>query len=337
MADDEAPGDVGTTPMPVLGADGWPVYPSVVERYFTTYTTSNHQALHIHSNGLCLLSLAPSHPLLAAGGPRITSVCFRDHDTKNLMANEVRGKKKAGAVFMGPRDMVATVHSEDGADPVTLYACVRANVIEVNKELVRSPELLRASGTRGWLAVLMPKMGEKQGIGAALLEYDRAQPLLQQSTSLKRRLDDDLPAHPDKKHRKAARTAAKTCWEFSDRGRCKFGARCRFSHGSAGADGEGVEQAPGGEGFQPASGGEAVEQVLGRGGVDLAPGKGDAEPAPGGEGDEPAPGDSSAAREMPPEDGGGAGEVGEAVVSPAPGGSGLSAAGSGDSSARVVA
>ena len=93
---EEAPGDVGTTRLPDLSPDGWPIYPSVTERYFTTYVTSNHQALHVHSNGICLLGLAPSHPLLAPGAARITGVAFRDHDAKNLLANEVRGKRKSG-------------------------------------------------------------------------------------------------------------------------------------------------------------------------------------------------------------------------------------------------
>jgi hypothetical protein len=340
--DDEAPGDVGTTTMPVLSAEGWAVYPSVMERYFTTYTTSNHQALHVHSNGLCLLSLAPSHPLLVGGGPRITSVCFRDHDTKDLMSNEVRGKKKAGAIFMGPRDMVATVHTEDGAEPVTLYACVRANVIEVNKELVKSPELLRATGSRGWLAVLMPKMGEKQGIGAALLELERAQAMQQQSGSLKRPLDDNQPAAPEKKKRKAG----KVCWDFTERGRCKFGVKCRFSHGEPAASGEGGESAVGGESAAPAvSGegdtsavvGESAEPAVGGNGAETAVGGGSNEPAVGGESGEsaregmdaelsagrqsaePTRGEhSSASGEVHPEDSGEVGVAGVAVVSPAP-------------------
>jgi len=173
--EEEAPGDVGTTTLPTLSAAGWPVYPSVVDRYFTTYTTSNHQAIHIHSNGICLLDLAPTHPLLAPGAPPLTSIAFREHDAKNLMTNEVRGKKKAGAVFMLPRDLVATITTADGAEPVPLYACVRASVLEINKALIATPELLRAPGHRGWLAVLMPKLSERGSVGAMLLEYDQDQ------------------------------------------------------------------------------------------------------------------------------------------------------------------
>ena len=40
----------GASALPQL-VNGWPKFPTVVERYFTTHTTSNHQALHVHSNG----------------------------------------------------------------------------------------------------------------------------------------------------------------------------------------------------------------------------------------------------------------------------------------------
>jgi hypothetical protein len=41
----------GARSLPTIGPDGWARYPSVLQRYYTTHTTSNHQALHVHSNG----------------------------------------------------------------------------------------------------------------------------------------------------------------------------------------------------------------------------------------------------------------------------------------------
>ena len=57
------------------------------------------------------------------------------------METEVRGKKKAGAIFFLPRDMVCTVTLSDEST-VTLYACIRGSVIEVNRRLLQNPELL---------------------------------------------------------------------------------------------------------------------------------------------------------------------------------------------------
>eukprot|EP00965_Chrysotila_dentata_P214733 6188352-Pleurochrysis_carterae.AAC.2 len=132
--------------------DGWAVFPSVLERYYTAHCTSNHQTLHVHSNGLCLLGISPDHPKLQPP-LKVTSVAFRDHDSKNLLTNDVHGKKKAGAVFLLPRDMICQVgisqakeeHKacfrvtvSDGSTFV-VYACVRGSVIEINRRLLDNP------------------------------------------------------------------------------------------------------------------------------------------------------------------------------------------------------
>ena len=54
----------GVRTRPRLDSSGWAIHPTVVERYFTTHTTSNHQSLHVHSNGICVLGVSPSHPML---------------------------------------------------------------------------------------------------------------------------------------------------------------------------------------------------------------------------------------------------------------------------------
>ena len=49
-AEASAEGHINGTPLPTM-VNGWPKFPSVRERYFTTYTTGNHQCVHVHSNG----------------------------------------------------------------------------------------------------------------------------------------------------------------------------------------------------------------------------------------------------------------------------------------------
>jgi hypothetical protein len=137
---DESAGHVGGNNSLPFIVNGWAQWPSVINRYYTTHTTSNHQCLHVHSNGVCVLSIAPTHPMLQPP-LRVTEIAYRTHDAKNLMQTSVRGKKKAGAVFVTPRDMVCTVTLSDGSS-VTLFACVRANVIEINHRLIDRPELL---------------------------------------------------------------------------------------------------------------------------------------------------------------------------------------------------
>eukprot|EP00966_Prymnesium_polylepis_P207309 4801967-Prymnesium_polylepis.1 len=77
----------GTNKLPAV-VDGWPRFPSVLQRYYETFTTSNHQSVHKNANGcapsatpcsrrphsqcsllrvrhrLCVLGIAPTHPLL---------------------------------------------------------------------------------------------------------------------------------------------------------------------------------------------------------------------------------------------------------------------------------
>lgn len=220
----------GANYMPRVNSDGWVRYPTVLERYYKTYTTSNHQCLHIHSNGVCILGVAPSHPMLQPPN-KVTAIAYRTHDSKNLMQTSVSGKKKAGAVFVLPRDMVCTVTyaDADGAtNTVTLYGCVRASVVEVNHRLLANPALL---GTpEGYLAVLLPKLDEKKGIGGALLEFERETPLNVESTNSKRRAEGKQVRSTSSGGSKKQKTATKLCWAFAQRGSCSFGDKCRFSH-----------------------------------------------------------------------------------------------------------
>ena len=211
--------------------NGWARWPSVMERYFTTHVMSNHQTVHVHSNGLCVLSVDPSPPMLRPP-LKVTAINYRSHDSKNLTATAVSGKKKIGAVFILPRDMVCTISVSDGSE-ITLYGCVRGSVIEVNPRLVEEPELL---GTpEGYLAVILPKLQEKKSIGEMCLEFDRVTPLNQPSTNSKRKADGKQVrstggggSGSSNKKRKAS-----LCYEFQRTGTCKFGAGCRFAHEGA--------------------------------------------------------------------------------------------------------
>jgi hypothetical protein len=79
---------------------------------------------------LCILGISKSHPMMQP--PRVVkNVAFRTHDSKNLMEAEVSGKKKGGAIFMSPRDMICTVTMDDDSS-FRVYACVRGSVIEVH-------------------------------------------------------------------------------------------------------------------------------------------------------------------------------------------------------------
>jgi len=251
LAADAVLGHEGGALLPKLCALGWAEYPSLLERYYTPYVTSNSQSLHVHSNGLCVLGIDPAHPQLAP--PRkVTRVAYRTHDSKNLLVSDVRGKKKAGAVFVLPRDMLCEVTLDDGSS-FTVYAMVRGSVIEINRRLIDRPELLGTSTGAGYIAVLLPKMDEKRSIGQACMEFDQETPLTEPSGNAKRKLEG-------KRVRTASKKPARDrppCWTFIKEGACKFGERCRFAH--VPAEGSGEAAAPvGAEADVPAETAEAA-------------------------------------------------------------------------------
>jgi hypothetical protein len=241
----------GDNKMARLGADGWAQYPSVLDRYYTTHTLSNNQRVSVHSNGLCVIGVAPSHPMLQSP-LSVKAVSFRSHDGKKLGEIKVSGKHKTGAHWLNPRDLICTLTASDGSEAI-LYACIRGSVIEANTRLVDHPELL---GTpEGYVAVIQPKAGEKKSISEACLEFDAATPLSQPSNrfsnhleKMKRKLEGKVE-HIEEEDvgrdggggggagssgggasNKKTRVMAKPCWDFERSGKCKFGANCRFLH-----------------------------------------------------------------------------------------------------------
>ena len=223
---DDLAGHVDGNNAEPLIVNGWPRWPSVLQRYYAPYRTSNEQSLHVHSNGVCVLGVAPTHPALQPP-LSVVSIAYRS-DNKNVMQTEVHGKKKAGAVFVTPRDMVCELKLSDGSS-VTLYACIRGHIIEINHRLIDRPELL---GTpEGYVAILMPKVMEKKSIGESLKEFERETPLSVESTNAKRKAEGRPPR--SQPHGKKPKREKSPCWTFQQKGHCNYGDNCRFSHGDA--------------------------------------------------------------------------------------------------------
>ena len=228
-AEASAEGHIDGTPLPRL-VDGWPQFPTVRERYFTTYTTGNHQCVHHHSNGLLVLGVSPGHPSLQPPN-RVTAVKFRSHDGKNLLNTAVSGKKKAGAVFVSERDMVCTLDLSDGSE-VTMYACVRGNVIEINERLLTHPELVSDSPhSDGYLCIMLPKLQEKRDIGKACSEFDHTVLMTPSGNEKRRQEGKPVRSKGAKRARGGGDGLPAPCWNFVNSGECRWGDACRFNHG----------------------------------------------------------------------------------------------------------
>ncbi|KAG7389656.1 Mitochondrial inner membrane protease ATP23 [Phytophthora boehmeriae] len=145
---------------------------TMIERYYTEMfscdtrgKTMEDQYVHMHSNRLCVVGIAASHPAMQAG---IESVEF----TQNILESKVTGKKKKGGLFLLPNTALCVVKCKSGRE-YTLYSCIRGSLIEVNERLQTEPTLLQQKHqTDGYLVIIQPKKVEVAEIQESLLSKD---------------------------------------------------------------------------------------------------------------------------------------------------------------------
>jgi hypothetical protein len=123
-----------------------------------------------HHNGICVLCLSPSHPVVRQG-LRVTAVAFRSG-----IVRPVQGKRKRGGTFLDRDSRLASVVCE-GGETYLVSASVKGVLVEVNAALERSPGLVASKPlTNGYLAVILPSHGHRERAAAHLLDEDPAGP-----------------------------------------------------------------------------------------------------------------------------------------------------------------
>ncbi|CUE71574.1 Hypothetical protein, putative [Bodo saltans] len=158
------------------------------ERYFSQYVIRNCKGIEgnnvrllVHSNGLCLVCLDPSHFLVKNRSSNVISGL--SHSLKKDRSEPIRpqGKRKKNAVLC-QRDMVicfvdvvieaaepqVTVDNTDGSvvspppvvaatKQIRVPACVDGLVLEINPYLAKQPSLLQCCPlTEGYIAIVNP-------------------------------------------------------------------------------------------------------------------------------------------------------------------------------------
>lgn len=128
---------------------------TVAEKTFATATVADrHQVVHNHSNGIIVVGLAESHPLIREG-KTVARVHFKG-GKRDFTQNVVEGKHKKGGAQLQPNDRLCEVHCTDETVHV-LRACVRGKLVEINNRLLTEPNLLvTCPSSAGFLAVIMP-------------------------------------------------------------------------------------------------------------------------------------------------------------------------------------
>jgi len=152
--------------------------PTVTDRYFTPYYKINVQSvgddicIRIHSNRICMLSLAPSHVALT-GNKEIQKVDFKISNKLDRSLNKVSGKGKHGAQPLQANSNICTISCTDGHTYV-IKCCMIGKLIEVNEMLLENPQLLRQLPHKGgYLAIILPNIKLLESLKQSLLTEEQ--------------------------------------------------------------------------------------------------------------------------------------------------------------------
>ena len=128
-----------------------------VKRYFREYfyvpensKIREDQYVNVHVNGLCVVGLAPFHPIVI-GDRKIKSVIYK-YDLKGL-----GGKKKKSAPKLAPDSIFCTITCED-ATVWQIRAGIQGSLWEINTRTTSNPSLISTCArTDGYLGIIMPR------------------------------------------------------------------------------------------------------------------------------------------------------------------------------------
>lgn len=134
----------------------------------------HHQYIYQHSNRICVLGLAPSHPVVLGGCGKIVKIDFKPGRV-DFAKLKISGKTKKGGSWVQPQSKVCLIHCENGQIWKVVPA-IRGRIIEINERLMKEPDLLRQQpGTEGFIAIILPKYSENSTVCSHLLtkeEYE---------------------------------------------------------------------------------------------------------------------------------------------------------------------
>ncbi|CBK22195.2 uncharacterized protein [Blastocystis hominis] len=130
----------------------------------------------MHSNTICIVSLAFGHDIITKGKRCVKVVFGKGKDHRDLVKNDVSGKRKKGGIWVEESTILCEITCDDGS-VYKIAACIRARLLEVNLRLLEEPELLNTKPrTDGFIALFAPKVADVMNIQKSLLtseEYIR--------------------------------------------------------------------------------------------------------------------------------------------------------------------
>jgi hypothetical protein len=153
-------------------------FPSVTERYLTPYYQIDVQkpgddiCIRIHSNRICMISLAPSHTIFQEN-KTIKSCNFKVSEKLDRTKNKVSGKSKHGAQPLQSNSNLCYLTCDDGST-YTIKCCMIGKLVEVNERLIENPELLKEEPHfGGYIAIVLPNLKHLEKTRETLLNKER--------------------------------------------------------------------------------------------------------------------------------------------------------------------
>ncbi|XP_043493305.1 protein Abitram [Polistes fuscatus] len=163
---------------------------TITERYFSTYYKVDVQkpgddmCIRIHSNRICLISLAPSHNIFQ-NDKKILKVNYKVSDKLDRMLNKVSGKSKHGAQPLQVNSNICTISCSDG-QTYTIKCCIIGKLIEVNDVLLEYPETLKEPPHKGgYLALVLPNLKLLDKVKDTLLTLEEYKALILSRSEVK--------------------------------------------------------------------------------------------------------------------------------------------------------
>uniref|UniRef100_A0A6G1SP89 Protein Abitram n=1 Tax=Aceria tosichella TaxID=561515 RepID=A0A6G1SP89_9ACAR len=140
-------------------------YPTPTERYYDIRLVASSrqnyfgevgdQCVMFHSNKLCLVTLAPTHPVIAED-KTISKIDFKFEGDEKIdrLASQAKGKRKRGGQKLRKNSPICSVSCTDGSKYIVI-SCVSSRLVEVNTKIMSDPDLIkRRPLSEGYIAII---------------------------------------------------------------------------------------------------------------------------------------------------------------------------------------
>lgn len=141
-------------------------YPTPTERYYDIRLVScldrqnffgevGDQCVMFHSNRLCLVTLAPTHPVIAEK-KTISKIEFNFEGEQKIdrLASQPKGKKKRGVQKLRKNSPICALLCSDGSKYIVVSG-ISSRLVEINTQIMTDPNIItRRPLSEGYIAIL---------------------------------------------------------------------------------------------------------------------------------------------------------------------------------------